>query len=179
MKKSKIMNLEEEISDSDVDSDIEIKKTKSKKQVVEEIENEDIKTKVKPKKTEKQIEAWNKALKIREENRIKRKKEKEEEERQQKEKLESKILLKARRIKKAQTKILGDDLDDEIEMIQKPKKHVKKKVIIYKSESESDSVEEQVIIKKNKPKPKEIKKHLPDNNNVINNPTYRRVINYV
>ena len=178
MKKCKIMNLEEEISDSDVDSDIEIKKTKSKKQVVEEIENEDIKTKVKPKKTEKQIEAWNKALKIREENRIKRKKEKEEEERQQKEKLESKILLKARRIKKQQAKVLGD-LDDEIEMTQKPKKHVKKKVIIYKSDSDSDSVEEQVIIKKNKSKPKEIKKHLPDNNNVISNPTYRRVINYV
>ena len=64
-------------------------------------------------------------------------------------------------------------------MIERPKKHVKKKVIIYKSDSDSDSVEEEVEIKKNKPKPKEIKQHLPDNNHVINNPTYRRVIKFI
>ena len=64
-------------------------------------------------------------------------------------------------------------------MIEKPKKHVKKKVIIYKSDSDSDSVEEQVIIKKNKPKQKEIKQHLPDNNHIISNPTYKKVIKFI
>ena len=177
MKKSKVIDLEEDISESDIDSEIEISKTKSKKKVVEEIPIEE--PKVKPKKTDKQIEAWNKALKIREENRIKRKKEKEEFDKQEKEKLESKIILKAKRIKKQQSKVLGDDLDDEIEMIEKPKKHVKKKVIIYKSDSDSDSVEEQVIIKKNKPKQKEIKQHLPDNNHIISNPTYKKIIKFI
>jgi len=79
--------------------------------------------------------------------------------------------LKAKRIKKAQAKILGDDIDDEI--IDKPKK-IKKKVIIYKSDS---SGEEEVIVKKYKPKKKEVKQpivkqHLPDNNNFIERPTY-------
>ena len=119
MKKSKVIDLEEDISESDIDSEIEISKTKSKKKVVEEIPIEE--PKVKPKKTDKQIEAWNKALKIREENRIKRKKEKEEFDKQEKEKLESKIILKAKRIKKQQSKVLGDDLDDEIEMIENQK----------------------------------------------------------
>ena len=44
--------------------------------------------------------------------------------------------------------------------------------------------EEEVIIKKHKPKVKEvkqpvIKQHLPDNNNVIERPTYRRVIQFI
>ena len=176
MKKSKIIDLEEDIYESDSDSDIEISKTKN---IKKDVPIEEPKTK--PKKTDKQIEAWNKALKIREENREKRKKEKEENQRLEKEKLESKILLKAKRIKKAQSKVLGDDVD-EIEMIERPKR-IKKKVIIYKSESESS--EEEIIVKKNKPKKKQIEqvieKHLPDNkyNHVISNPTYRRVINFV
>ena len=142
------------------------------------------KTKIKKERTDKQIEAFNKAVKIREEKRLQRKKDKEEEERKHKEILDSKILLKAKRIKKAQEKVLGNL--DEIEY-EKPKK-IKKKVIIYKSESESesDNTEEEVIIKKKKPKPKQKqvepivgKKYLPDNNHVISNPTYRKVINFV
>ena len=179
MKKSKIMNLEENISDGDVDSEIEISKIKSKKIAVEEIPIEE--PKPKNKKTDKQIEAWNKALKKREENRNQRKKEKEEAQRLEKEKLESKILLKAQRIKKAQSKVLGDDLEDDVKIIDKPKK-IKKKVIIYKSESES-SEEEEIIVKKSKPKKKQIEqaieKHLPDNNHVINTPTYRKVIKFI
>lgn len=176
MKNKKIINLEENISDNDVGSDIEI--TKTKKKVVEEIPIEE--PKQKNKKTDKQIEAWNKALKKREENRIQRKKEKEEAQRLEKEKLESKILLKAQRIKKAQSKILGDDLEDDVKIINKPNK-IKKKVIIYKSESES-SEEEEIIIKKSKPKKKQveqvIEKPFPDNNHVINTPTYRKVIKF-
>ena len=177
MKKSKIIDIEENISESE--DSIEIcKKPKSKNIIKEEIVEEKQQPKIKKEQTQAQKEAWNKALKIREEKRLQRKQEKEALEQEQKQKLEQKILLKAKRIKKAQSKILGDDIDDEI--IDKPKK-VKKKVIIYKSDSSS---EEEVIIKKHKPKIKEvkqpvIKQHLPDNNNVIERPTYRRVINFV
>ena len=63
------------------------------------------------------------------------------------------------------------------------KKQIKKKVIIYKNDSDSDTIEEEeIIIKKNKPKNKEVKqpiKHLPDDNNVINNPTYKKVIKFI
>ena len=174
MKKSKVINIEDEsLSESD---SIEICKNPKQKIIMEE----EIIDKPKPKReqTQAQKDAWNKALKIREEKRLQRKQEKEAAEQEQKQKLEQKILLKAKRIKKAQTKILGDDIDDEI--IDKPKK-VKKKVIIYKSDSSS---EEEVIVKKYKPKIKEvkqpvIKQHLPDNNNVIERPTYRRVIQFI
>jgi len=93
--------------------------------------------------------------------------------------LNKKVFLKAERIIRAQTKILGDDIDDEI--IDKPK-NVKKKVIIYKSDSSSE--EEEAIVKKYKPKIKEVnqpiaKQHLPDKNNVIERPTYRKVIHFV
>ena len=175
MKKSKVINIEDE-SLSESEDSIEIcKKPKQKKIIEEEIID---KPKPKREKTQAQIDAWNKALKIREEKRLQRKQEKEAAEQEQKQKLEQKILLKAKRIKKAQTKILGDDIDDEI--IDKPKK-VKKKVIIYKSDSSS---EEEVIVKKYKPKNKEVKQpivkqHLPENNNFIERPTYRKVIHFV
>jgi hypothetical protein len=171
MKKSKVINIEDE-SLSESEDSIEIcKKPKQKKIVKDE-------PKPKREKTQAQIDAWNKALKIREEKRMQRKQEKEAAEQEQKQKLEQKILLKAKRIKKAQTKILGDDIDDEI--VEKPKK-VKKKVIIYKSDSSS---EEEVIVKKYKPKNKEVKQpivkqHLPENNNFIERPTYKKVIQFV
>jgi len=175
MKKSKVINIEDEsLSESD---SIEICKKPKQKIIMEE----EIIDKPKPKReqTQAQKDAWNKALKIREEKRLQRKQEKEAAEQEQKQKLEQKILLKAKRIKKAQTKILGDDIDDEI--IDKPKK-VKKKVIIYKSDSSSE--EEEVIVKKYKPKNKEVKQpivkqHLPENNNVIERPTYKKVIHFV
>jgi len=174
MKKSKVINIEDEsLSESD---SIEICKKPKQKIIMEE----EIIDKPKPKReqTQAQKDAWNKALKIREEKRLQRKQEKEAAEQEQEQKLEQKILLKAKRIKKAQTKILGDDIDDEI--IDKPKK-VKKKVIIYKSDSSS---EEEVIVKKYKPKIKEVKQpivkqHLPENNNFIEIPTYKKVINFV
>ena len=176
MKKSKVINIEDE-SLSESEDSIEIFKKPKQKIIMEE----EIIDKPKPKreKTQAQIDAWNKALKIREEKRLQRKQEKEAAEQEQKQKLEEKILLKAKRIKKAQTKILGDDIDDEI--IDKPKK-VKKKVIIYKSDSSSE--EEEVIVKKYKPKNKEVKQsivkqHLTDNNNFIERPTYRKVIHFV
>ena len=178
MKKSKIIDIEENISESE--DSIEIcKKPKSKKIIKEEIVEEKSQPKIKKEQTQAQKEAWNKALKIREEKRLQRKQEKEALEQEQKQKLEQKILLKAKRIKKAQHKILGDDIDDEI--IDKPKK-VKKKVIIYKSDSSSE--EEEIIYKKHKPKTKEvkqpvIKQHLPDNNNYIERPTNRKVIKFV
>ena len=131
MKKSKVINIEDE-SLSESEDSIEIcKKSKQKKIIEEEIID---KPKLKREQTQAQKDAWNKALKIREEKRLQRKQEKEEAEQEQKQKLEQKILLKAKRIKKAQSKILGDDIDDEI--IDKPKK-IKKKVIIYKSDSSS------------------------------------------
>jgi hypothetical protein len=161
MKKSKVINIENE-SLSESEDSIEICKKPKQKIIMEE----EIIDKPKPKreKTQAQIDAWNKALKIREEKRLQRKQEKEAAEQEQKQKLEQKILLKAKRIKKAQTIILGDDIDDEI--IDKPKK-VKKKVIIYKSDSSSE--EEEVIVKKYKPKNKEVKQptvkqHLQENN---------------
>jgi len=70
-------------------------------------------------------------VKIREEKRLQRKHKKEAAEQEQKQKLEQKILLKAKRIKKAQTKILDDDIDDKI---------------IYLSDSSSEK--EDVIVKK-------------------------------
>jgi len=172
MKKSKVVNIEDE-SLSESENSIEIcKKTKQNKEEVNE-------PKIKKEKTKAQLDAWNKALKIREEKRLQRKKEKEEAEQEQKQKLEQKILLKAKRIKKAQSKILGDDIDDEI--IDKTKK-VKKKVIIYKSDSSSE--EEEIIYKKQKPKTKEvkqpiIKQHFPNDKDVIERPTYKRVITFV
>ena len=169
MKKSKVINIEDENLSESEDS-IEIcKKPKPKNIVKEEIID---KPKIKREKTQAQLDAWNKALKIREEKRLQRKKEKEEADKKEKEKLEQKILLKAKRIKKAQTKILGDSEEDEI--FNKPKK-VKKKVIIYKSDSSSE--EEEIIVKKHKPKIKEVKQQLPDN--VIEMPTYRKVIRFV
>ena len=168
MKKSKVINIEDE-SLSESEDSIEIcKKPKQKKIIEEEIID---KPKPKREKTQAQIDAWNKALKIREEKRLQRKQEKETAEQEQKQKLEQKILLKAKRIKKSQTKILGDDIDDEI--IDKPKK-IKKKVIIYKTDSDSD--EEEIKIKKSKPK-KEKKIEQPIIHNIT--PVYRKAIKFI
>jgi len=73
MKKSKVINIEDE-SLSESEDSIEIcKKPKQKKIIEEEIID---KPKPKREKTQAQIDAWNKALKIREEKRLQRKHEK-------------------------------------------------------------------------------------------------------
>jgi len=117
---------------------------------------------VKPKRTmsEAQLLNWSKCIQAREANRLKRKEEKEEQEKQRKADLENKIIVKASRIKKAQSKVLGnlDELNEDVEIPKVAKKQKIKKVVIYKSESENESdYEEEKVIQK----PKVAKKQIP------------------
>jgi len=163
-------DLENENIQLDIDKPVvEKKKRVYKKKVVEptteissdiEIQNP---PEPKPKRTmsEAQLLNWSKCIQIREENRLKRKSEKEEQEKQRKADLENKIIIKAKRIKKAQSKVLGnlDELNEDVVEIPKVAKKQKiKKVVIYKSESENESdYEEEKVVKK----PKVIKKQIP------------------
>jgi len=145
MKNSKIENLENtEFIESDLDNEniqldidepivVEKKKRVYKKKVVAiEPEPDDcnIKTPVesapKPKKkmSEAQLLNWSKCLQAREANRLKRKEEKQQQEEEHKKSLENKIIVKAQRIKKAQSKVLGnlDELNEVVAEIPKQKK---------------------------------------------------------
>ena len=178
MKKSKVIDIEEIYeTDSDnnsIDSNIELsKEIKQKNKKSDKKDKKEIVEEPKPKKvlSEKQKKNWELALLKRSENREKRKKEKEEEEKKKKEILESKILLKAQRIKKTQEKVLGK-LDEDLEY-EKPRR-IKKKVITYKSDSESS--DEEIIIKKPKPKKEKIIEQPIIQNNT---PIYTKVIKFV
>jgi len=110
--------------------------------------------------SEAQLLNWSKCIQAREANRLKRKEEKEEQEKQRKADLENKIIVKASRIKKAQSKVLGnlDELNEDVEIPKVAKKQKIKKVVIYKSESENESdYEEEKVVKK----PKVTKKQIP------------------
>ena len=162
-------NLENENIQLDIDKPVvEKKKRVYKKKVVEptteissdiEIQNH---PEPKPKRTmsEAQLLNWSKCIQAREANRLKRKEEKEEQEKQRKADLENKIIIKASRIKKAQSKVLGnlDELNEDVEIPKVAKKQKIKKVVIYKSESENESdYEEEKVIQK----PKVAKKQIP------------------
>jgi len=92
---------------------------------------------------------------------LKRKEDKQQQEEQKKADLENKIIIKAKRIKKAQSKVLGnlDELNEDVVEIPKVAKKQKiKKVVIYKSESENESdYEEEKVVQK----PKVAKKQIP------------------
>jgi hypothetical protein len=126
--------------------------------------------------SEAQLLNWAKCLEVREANRLKRKAEKQQQEEERKKSLENKIIIKASRIQKAQSKVLGnlEELNDE--PIEIPKKQIKqkiKKVVIYKSESENDSdYEEEKIVKKTKV----AKKQTPVE---PLKPTFSTIINFV
>ncbi len=113
---------------------------------------------------------------MREANRLKRKAEKQQQEEERKKSLENKIIIKASRIQKAQSKVLGnlEELNDEpIEIPKKQTKQKIKKVVIYKSESENDSdYEEEKIVKKTKV----AKKQTPVE---PLKPTFSTIINFV
>ena len=117
----------------------------------------------KPKRTmsEAQLWNWSKCIQAREANRLKRKEDKQQQEEQKKADLENKIIIKAKRIKKAQSKVLGnlDELNEDVVEIPKVAKKQKiKKVVIYKSESENESdYEEEKVVQK----PKVAKKQIP------------------
>ena len=162
-------DLENENIQLDIDKPVvEKKKRVYKKKVVEptteissdiEIQNPH---EPKPKRTmsEAQLVNWSKCIQAREANRLKRKEEKEEQEKQRKADLENKIIVKAKRIKKAQSKVLGnlDELNEDVEIPKVAKKQKIKKVVIYKSESENESdYEEEKVVQK----PKVAKKQIP------------------
>lgn len=148
---------------------VKAKRTYKKKMVVEVVPPEPIEpveqtTQVKEKKprSEAQLEAWAKAVQARAENREKRKKEKEAEEEARKKDLEDKIILKAKRIKKSQEKVLGNldelkvDDDDDDEDYKEPIKVKRaprvKKVIIYKDDTDTTDYEEEKVVKKRRSK---------------------------
>ena len=95
---------------------------------------------------------------------MKRKAEKEQQQEEHKKDLENKIIVKAKRIKKSQEKVLGnlDELKEDAGTkfpAQPPKRTIKRKqIIVYENDdtdddSDSDYVEEKVVVK-NKPKNK-------------------------
>ena len=167
MKISNNVNLENDAQDDgesiqlDIDTTVSTpepavkpKRTYKKKQPVEVetpelVEPVEQTTQVKEKKprSEAQLEAWAKAVQARAANREKRKKEKEAEEEARKKDLEDKIILKAKRIKKSQERVLGNldelkvDDDDEDSDFKEPIKVKRtprvKKVIIYKDDTDT------------------------------------------
>ena len=144
------------------------KRTYKKKMVIEVDTPEPVEpvepVEVKEKRTrsEAQLLAWSKAVTARAENRENRKKEKEAEEEARKKDLEDKIILKAKRIKKSQEKVLGNldelkvDDDDDDEDYKEPIKVKRaprvKKVIIYKDDTDTTDYEEERVVKKRRSK---------------------------
>lgn len=180
MKLSKVENLENPVEDS------ESMEENENIQLDVDMGDTPIVPKAKRVKTEKQIEAWNKALKAREENRLKRKAEKEQQQEEHKKDLENKIIVKAKRIKKSQEKVLGnlDELKDDAGT-KFPKRTIKRKqIIVYENDdtdddSDSDYVEEKVVVK-NKPKNKKQVASVPLPPIVEPvKPVYKHVITFV
>ena len=103
--------------------------------------------KIKRQPTEKQLLNWAKCLEARKASCEKRKAEKEEQEKQRQADLENKIIVKAKRIRKAQTRVLGD-LDELAEpepvVVKQKKPRIKKQVIIY--DNDDDEMTEVKVI---------------------------------
>lgn len=105
----------------------------------------DIPKEHKPKRTvsEKQRQNWEKALEARKANILRRKQEREEAEKKYQEELKEKIVLKAKRIIKAESRVLGniDELkkDDVEDIVIKPKaakkQRMKKQIIVYNNDT--------------------------------------------
>ena len=182
MKFSNNVDLENEANDDgesiqlDIDATIPTpepvvkpKRTYKKKMVVEVDAPEPVyftaEVKEKKPRSEAQLMAWAKAVRTRAENREKRKKEKEAEEAAKKADLEEKIILKAKRIKKSQERVLGnldelkaDDDDDDTdfkEQIKVKRTPRVKKVIIYKDDTDTTDYEEERVVKKRRSKKNE------------------------
>jgi len=100
--------------------------------------------KIKRQPTEKQLLNWAKCLEARKANCEKRKAEKEEQEKQRQADLENKSIVKAKRIRKAQSRVLGD-LDELVEpepvVVKQKKPRIKKQVIIYQNEDDEGNDE--------------------------------------
>lgn len=182
MKISNNVNLENDAQDDgesiqlDIDTTVPTpepavkpKRTYKKKTVVEVDNPEPVEpvektpeVKEKKPRSEAQLEAWAKAVQARAANREKRKKEKEAEEEARKKDLEDKIILKAKRIKKSQERVLGNldelkaDDDDEDSDFKEPIKVKRtprvKKVIIYKDDTDTTDYEEERVVKKRRSK---------------------------
>ena len=107
---------------------------------LEEFSNSVDAPKKKRQMSEAQLLNWQKCLEARKASCERRRKEKEEAEKQYKADLENKIIVKAKRIKKAQERVLGDldELKEDPEpVVVKPRKpRIKKQIIVYDNEDE-------------------------------------------
>ena len=107
---------------------------------LEEFHNSVDAPKKKRQMTEAQLLNWKKCLDARKASCERRKKEKEEAEKQRQADLENKIIVKAKRIKKAQERVLGDldelKEDPEPVVVKQRKPRIKKQIIVYDNEDD-------------------------------------------